>query len=108
MSLLEQKSYSSYDRLSRYSVFPYFYHTLDNKYVRGITAHLDDTTVYVTHKVARNETLDSIALDSYNNPTLYWVIADFNRIQDPFEPLVEGTYLKIPSLSSIEYTIPYG
>ena len=103
MSILKNKSYKSYDKLSRYSAFPYYYHTLDNKYVYGVTAYLKDDTVYRAHIVKRGENLDSLALKYYNNPTLYWIIASFNRIQDCFEPLQEGSTIRIPTLSNIEF-----
>ena len=105
MEALKNKSYIDSGRLSRYTPFPYYYHTKDDKYVSGITTYLKDTTVYTSYEVQRGDTLDSIALDFYNNPTLYWVICSFNRIQDPFTELVEGQVLKIPSISNIEFDI---
>ncbi len=103
MEVLKDKSFKTYYRESRYGAFPYYYHTLDNKYVYGTTAWLDDTTPYLTHKAEQNDTLDSLALHYYNNPTYFWVIADYNRIADPFEPLVVGDVLKIPIFSNIRY-----
>ena len=105
MSVLTNKSYRQYNKISRYSVFPYYYHTKDDKYVYGKTAYLKDTTLYSIYTVKRNDTFDSIALEFYNNPTLYWVICSFNHIQDPFLPLKEGQTLKIPSISNIEFDI---
>lgn len=103
MDVLKNKNYKSYDRLSRYSGFPYYYHTVDNKYVYGITAHLKQTNYYTLHKIKKWDTLDSIALEYYNNPTYYWIIADFNNIKDPFDDLVVDKYLKIPNLSTISF-----
>jgi len=105
MDVLKNKSYKSYDRISRYTRFPTFYNTLDNKYVYGTTAQLRDDTVFSIHKVQRGDTLDTLALKYYNNPTYYWVLADFNRIQDPFDDLTVGMYLKIPTLSVIQFNI---
>lgn len=105
MELLQNKSYADSTNLSRYSPFPYYYHSKDDKYVSGTTSYLKDTTVYTSYVVQRGDTFDSIALDFYNNPTLYWVICSFNRIQDPFIELDEGQVLKIPSLSNIEFDI---
>lgn len=103
MEVLTDKSYKSYERLSRYSSFPYYYNRNDNKYIYGTTGQLDDTTPSSSYIVKQNDTYDSIALDFYNNPTYYWVICDFNRIQDPFENPAEGTLLRIPVFSSIRY-----
>lgn len=105
MELLQNKSYADSTNLSRYSPFPYYYHSKDDKYVSGTTSYLKDTTVYTSYVVQRGDTFDSIALDFYNNPILYWVICSFNRIQDPFIELTEGQVLKIPSLSNIEFDI---
>ena len=100
---LTLKSYKSYSKLSRYSYFPYFYNTVDKKYVYGITSNLKTDTAYSEYIVKAGDTLDLIALNNYNDPTRYWIIADFNRILDPFEPLHVGQKLKIPVLSNIEF-----
>lgn len=105
MDVLTNKSYKQYAKLSRYSPFPHYYHTLDGKYVTGTDAYLKDDTAYTTYIVKKNDTVDSLALHFYNNPALYWVICSFNRIQDPYIKLVEGQTLKIPSISSIEFDI---
>ena len=106
MEILSNKQYKSYDRVSRYQVFPFYYNTTDNKYVYGITSHLiTDDTKFVSHKVKRFDTLDSLALYYYNNPTYFWVIADFNRIRDPYKELEEGTILKIPTFSNIAFDV---
>ena len=103
MDVLTNKTYKSYEKLSRYSSFPYYYHTLDNKYVYGITSYLSDETTYKAHVVKSGDNLDTLALHYYNNPTLYWVIASFNRLQDCFETLKVGSTIKIPTLSNIEF-----
>lgn len=103
MATLINKSYKMYTGISRYNNFPYYYNTLDNKYIYGTTSNLRDDTPYSIHTVVQNDTLDSLALKYYNNPTYYWIIADFNRISDPYESLKIGTALKIPSFSAIEY-----
>lgn len=105
MEVLINKQYREYDRVSRYSVFPYYLNRVDEKYIYGITAQLNKNTKYVAHKVIRGDTLDNLALYYYNNPTYYWVIADFNSISDPYSELKIGTTLKIPTFSSIEYDI---
>ena len=103
MDILKNKTYKDYTRLSRYNQFPYYYHTLDDKYIYGTVAWLKDSTLYTSHIIKQAETLDSLALKYYNNPTYYWIIASFNHIADPFIKLVPGKIIKIPSISNIEF-----
>lgn len=42
--------------------------------------------------------LDRIALKYYGDPTLWWIIADFNNIRDP-RIIEEGRMLRFPSTS---------
>lgn len=100
---IKDKSYKEYDYISRYSTFPYYYNVADNKYMQGMTGQLNDKTTYLLYKVKQNDTLDTIALDIYSNSTYFWVIADFNRIRDPFKKLEVGTFLKIPTLANISF-----
>ena len=52
------------------------------------------------------DTLDSLALKYYGRPDLFWIIADFNRIQDPFIKLVDYfSIIKIPSLSTLSFEV---
>lgn len=105
MSLIN-KQYKNYDRVSRYSTFPYYYNTDDDKFIYGITAYLKNkNTPYMNHKVQLRDTLDTLSLYYYGNPTYYWVIADFNRIQDPYKPLKVGEIIKIPTFSTIQFDI---
>lgn len=103
MSKLVNKSYKEYSYTSRYASFPYYYNRDDNKYMYGLTTYLDDSTVYTMHTVKQGETLDDLALYYYNNPTMYWVICSFNRIQNPYTKLTIGQKIKIPSLANIRY-----
>lgn len=106
MSILTSKKYKEYDKVSRYQVFPYYYHSVDDKFIYGLTAHLDNKqTAFVAHKVKEFDTLDTLALYYYNNPTYFWIIADYNRIQDPYEELEIGRVLKIPTFSNIAFDI---
>ena len=106
MNVLENKYYKDYTRISRYSIFPYYYNRIDEKYIYGITAQLKTKDVMmVNHKVKEGDTLDSLALYYYNSPTYYWIIADFNRIQDPFSDLKVGSTLKIPTFSFVEFDV---
>ena len=103
MEVLKNKSYRQYSTMSRYSPFPYYYHTLDGRYTYGMDANLKDTTPYQLYTVRSGDTLDSISLKFYNAPTKYWIICSFNRIRNPFKQLEVGTTLKIPSISTIEF-----
>jgi len=97
------KSYRAYNKLSRYSSFPFWFNIEDNKYFYGITNQLDDTTSYLIHTVSGEDTIDSISLKYYNTPNDFWIICDFNRIRDPYIKLKEGQQLKIPVITSIRY-----
>ena len=100
---LTNKQYKDYDYLSRYTSFPFYYNEEDRKYVYGVTSQLNQNVTYVLHEVKANETLDTLALDYYNNPTFFWIIADFNHIQDPFLKLEIGSKLKIPTLNEVNF-----
>ena len=102
MNVLKDKQYLQYNYISRYATFPIFYHTQDNKYIYGLTSQLDDTTPYVEVTIEQGDNLDNLSDYYYGRPDYYWIIADYNRIQDPFEKLF-GKYksLKIPVLSNI-------
>lgn len=103
MDKLIDKTYKTYKRVSRYSSFPYYYNTQDNKYLYGTMSHLDPTTPYTSYVVKKNDTFDSISLAFYNTPLFFWAICDFNNINDPFQRPIEGSSLNIPILSSIEF-----
>lgn len=106
MDILTRKEYKNYDRVSRYSVFPYYYNHIDNKYIYGTTAHLKKQDVnFVSHKIVQGDTLDTLSLYYYNSPTYFWIIADFNNIIDPFEDLSVGKILKIPTFSHVEFEL---
>ena len=104
MDTLKNKTYASFDYLSRYTNVPYYYDTVKNKEIYGIGTNLKTNAEFVTHRVKGNDTLNSLALKYYNDPTFWWVIAYFNDIQDAFKPLKSKySTLKIPSISSIEF-----
>lgn len=104
MDTLKNKTYASFDYLSRYTSIPYYYDTINNREIYGIGTNLRNDTEYVSHKVKSNDTLHALSLKYYNNPTFWWVIAYFNDIQDPFKPLRDKySVLKIPNISSAEF-----
>lgn len=104
MDVLTDKQYRSYDHISRYSGFPFYYNSKDGKYVYGLLSQLSGDTPYVAHSVGQSDTLDSLALKYYGRPDYYWVIAMFNGISDPFERLY-GRFasVKVPTISSISF-----
>lgn len=103
MNILKDARLRQYKKLSRYATFPYYYNTLDDKYQYGTTSYLKKDCQYENYKIKYGDSLDILALKFYNNPTYYWVIADFNNIIDPFLELPEGYYIKIPTISNIEF-----
>lgn len=102
-NILGDKQFKSYQKVSRYAVLPFYYNTIDDKYVYGTAKNLRTDTPFKVHKIKEGESLDTLALYYYNNPTYYWIIADFNRIRDPFLPLKIGSKIKIPTFSNIEF-----
>ena len=101
---LKNKDNIRVDYISRYANFPYYYHSLDEKYIQGITGHLK-SEAYVEITLDFSSTLDSLAYKYYGRPDYWWVIADFNRITDPFLPLFpKYKTLKVPSITSIEFS----
>lgn len=106
MNKLTKKMYKNYNRISRYVTFPYYYNKEDDKFVYGLTSHLKKNNIpYVNHQVKMGDTLDTLALYYYNNPTYFWIIADFNNIQDPYQQLKINAILKIPTFSNIQFDI---
>ncbi len=106
MDILKNKQYRQYDYISRYTTFPIYYNTVDEKYVYGITSNLNKQSEYVAHKVTMVDTLDSLAFKYYGRPDLYWVIADFNRIQNPYINLFDTlSVINIPSLSTLSFEV---
>ena len=104
MDVLKDKQVKSYPSLSRYSSIPFYYNTKDLKYIYGLTKQLGQDTDHIIHNVKPNDTLDSIALYYYGRPDYYWIIADFNRIQDAFIDLPSKfKTIKVPSISYIYF-----
>lgn len=106
MDVLKDRQTRSYNYISRYASFPFYYNTQDGRYVYGTTSHLNTNIAFVEHRVGQGDTLDSLAFYYYGRPDLYWVIADFNRINDPLVTLY-GNYksLGIPQLSNVSYVV---
>jgi nucleoid-associated protein YgaU len=49
--------------------------------------------------------LTDIAMSLYNDARLWWIIAEFNDIIDPFKKIDAGTILRCPSLRRINEEI---
>ena len=104
MNVLKDKSSKTYLYISRYATLPYYYNTLNKKYVYSISKNLNTNTDYVLHNLVDSDSLDSLALKYYGRPDLFWVIADFNNLNDPYIKLVDKmSSIKIPSLSGITW-----
>jgi hypothetical protein len=104
MEKLINKRIDTYDYLSRYAGVPYYYDTVKGRTVAGICNPMDLTTPYVSHKLRAQDTLDSLALKYYNNPTYWWIIAYFNSINDPFINLTSKfSIIKIPNISGVSF-----
>lgn len=102
MEKLTNKQAHTFDYNSRYTGIPYYFDTTKNREVMGISKQITFNTPYVLHKVVSGDSLDKLALKYYNNPTYWWAIAFFNKINDPFIE-IDLTYqtLKIPTISSL-------
>lgn len=101
--ILTNKQFKTYTKISRYSGVPFYFNTIDNRYQYGVGTNLRTDTAHKVHKVIEGDTLDTLALYYYNNPTYFWIIAEYNRIQDPYEQLEIGSRIKIPTFSTIEF-----
>lgn len=103
--ILTQKAYKDYTYISRYSVFPYYYNRIDQKYIYGLTSQLKKDTNFVSYKVKKGDTADSISLYFYGSPLYYWCILSFNDLNDPYAEIPEGKILRIPTFTNIEFDL---
>lgn len=104
MDILKEKQTINKDYFSRYNTFYAYYNTEDNKYMYGLTSQLDQNTNYIVHKVKENDNLDYLSNLYYGRPDYFWVIADFNQIQDVFINLYQNfKTIKVPALGSIQF-----
>lgn len=103
MDTLINKRYKNYDYTCRYETVPYFYDTLKDTDVYGIGSNTFKNINWLLHKVKPTDTLDALALEYYNNPTYWWIIAYYNNIQDAFLPLSQYSTIKIPTISEVKF-----
>ena len=100
MDILTNKTAKTSNYYSRYNGLYTYYNKLDNKNQMSTSKWLKRDLDYSTYVVKKDDTYDYIALYFYNNPTLYWIICDYNRIIDPLKKPKEGDILYIPNLGS--------
>lgn len=105
MDTLKNKRYLKYGYLCRYTGTPFYYDTVNERECAGIAQDVSKDAPSFTHIVKRGESLDSLALKYYNNPTYWWVIAAFNNIQDALIENLEKAYpvLQIPNIGSVTF-----
>ena len=53
-------------------------------------------TLFTSYIISYGDTWPFISYKNYNTPNLWWVILLANNIQNPLEPLVPGTTIKVP------------
>lgn len=104
MDDLKNKRYGQFDYISRYTGIPFYYNKRDGKDMYGLSKNMFKNTTWVAHKVKQTDTLDTLALSYYNNPSYWWVIAYFNDIQDAFMNLRDKfEIIRIPSINTITF-----
>lgn len=105
MDTLKNKRYLDFGYIARGAGVPYYYDTIKERTIMGIGKDIRKDTPYFTYEIKDNDTLDSIALKFYNNPTYWWIIAMFNNIQDALIDNLKEKYtiLQIPNIASIVF-----
>jgi hypothetical protein len=93
--------YKAYNYFSRYSSVPMYSDSKGQTY-HGITKWIDndDANIYVCKQ---GDTLEKIAFKEYGSPTLWWVVADVNRIINPALELEMNQKLKLIPLGNLTY-----
>lgn len=66
------------------------------------TAHRGDDTYYTSQT---GDSFHSLAHRLYGDVRLWWVIAEFNDVEDPFNDLVPGTTLRLPSRARLHMEV---
>lgn len=105
MDTLKNKRYLQYGYLCRYTGTPFYYDTIQGRECAGLAKDISKDAPYFTHKTKAGETLDSLALKYYNNPTYWWIIASFNNIHDALIDDLKAKYpvLQIPNVGAITF-----
>lgn len=55
-----------------------------------------DQSLYTTYMVQENDCWTNISYKTYGTIDLWWLIAKFNNVKNPFIGLTPGSYIKIP------------
>lgn len=104
MDKLKNRRVATYEYINRYAGVPYYFDTEKRRDVFGIGKQISKDLPYFLYELKAGDTLDSLALTYYNNPTFWWAIAYFNNILDPFVELSKTrASVKIPNISSIVF-----
>lgn len=104
MDKLKNRRVATYEYINRYAGVPYYFDPDRQRDVFGIGKQIRKDLPYFSHETKPGDTLDSLALTYYNNPTFWWAIAYFNNILDPFINLHKTMpSVKIPNISSIVF-----
>lgn len=64
----------------------------------------NNESLFEYYTIQTEDWLENISYVHYNTPYLWWLVALFNGITNPFEELVEGDIIRVLSYSNI-YTI---
>lgn len=81
----------------------YYFNLLNNIY---IDCRQFNPNTYVEHEVRQEDSLYSLSLQYYKGISLWWMIAIFNGIKNPFELNDKvGGYIKIPGESLLEFIL---
>jgi hypothetical protein len=58
-------------------------------------------SLFTSYTIAYGDTWPFISFKTLKSPNLWWVILLANGIQNPLEPLVNGTHIKIPIIDVV-------
>ena len=80
--------------------------TIDTRYLMNIFKYYDGASeyhdsFYDEYEVGYNEWWDNISYLFYGTPYLWWLVALANDVVNPYEELVEGTNIKVLSVSKV-------
>jgi hypothetical protein len=99
---VQDMGFKEYPHLSRYATVRVF-RDREGQLFHGSVMWTRDDLPFTLYEVKQGDTIEKIANEQFGNPTYSWIIADANRIVDPFLPLEIGRQLKIISLNSLEF-----
>lgn len=68
---------------------------------RSVIPLANDDTTYVVEKRFEGR-LDLIAAVYLGEPRYWWVVAQYNNILDPYEEILEGVIIRIPSIDRVK------